>query len=474
MEAYWNYVLQFGLDIRPDKMAFDTSAPRYRKEETAMLLEIRVRIVLALCAFAIAGLTATPSSADLQKYVSKPEPSFEWQVKNKIEQSGDGIYDLQFVSQVWQSKKWQHQLQIYRPAETAPSSTMFLWVTGGAATPQSVSLGMDLARKIKAPVAFVYHIPNQPLLEGNLREDDLIAETFVRYLKSRDESWPLLLPMVKSVVKAMDVLQAFGKKEWNSSMDKFIVAGASKRGWTTWLTAAVDKRVGAIAPVVIDVLNMRAQMSRQVQTLGAYSSRLTPYSSRGLLPIPETPAGRRLLNMVDPWAYRDRLTMPKLIVNGTNDFYWATDALNLYWDGIPNNKWVLYIPNAGHNLRRQDRPQREQLNDLVTNLAAFSRHQINRTPMPRLGWKHENVNGKLRLTIDANSAPTGARLWIAQSATTDFRSSQWREQEMTISGGKVIGDVTPPEKGHLAFFGELTYEIDGLHYQLSTQVRTTE
>jgi hypothetical protein len=45
---------------------------------------------------------------------------------------------------------------------------------------------------------------------------------------------------------------------------------------------------------------------------------------------------------------------------------------------------------------------------------------------------------------------------------------------MTISGGKVIGDVTPPEKGHLAFFGELTYEIDGLHYQLSTQVRTTE
>jgi PhoPQ-activated pathogenicity-related protein len=178
--------------------------------------------------------------------------------------------------------------------------------------------------------------------------------------------------------------------------------------------------------------------------------------------------------MVDPWAYRDRLTMPKLIVNGTNDFYWATDALNLYWDGIPNNKWVLYIPNAGHNLRRQDRPQREQLNDLVTNLAAFSRHQINRTPMPRLGWKHENVNGKLRLTIDANSAPTGARLWIAQSATTDFRSSQWREQEMTISGGKVIGDVTPPEKGHLAFFGELTYEIDGLHYQLSTQVRTTE
>jgi len=436
----------------------------------------RVRTVFALCAFASVGLTAAPTSADLRSYIDKPEPVFEWQLKNKIEreQSGDRIYDLQFVSQVWQGKKWQHQLQIYRPADAAPGATMFLWVTGGAAVPETISLGLELARKIKAPVAFLYHIPNQPLLEGNLREDDLIAETFVRYLKSGDESWPLLLPMVKGVVKAMDVLQAFGKKEWNAPIDKFIVAGASKRGWTTWLTAAVDKRVGAIAPVVIDVLNMRAQMSRQVQTLGSYSARLGPYSSRGLLPIPETPAGQRLLNMVDPWAYRDRLTMPKLIVNGTNDLYWATDALNLYWDGIPNNKWAVYIPNAGHNLRRQDRPQPEQLNDLITGLAAFSRHQINGTPMPSLTWKHETVNGKLRLTIDSNAAPIGARLWVAQSATTDFRTVQWQEQEVTISDGKIIGEVTPPENGHLAFFGELDYAIDGLRYHLSTQVRMTE
>jgi PhoPQ-activated pathogenicity-related protein len=215
-------------------------------------------------------------------------------------------------------------------------------------------------------------------------------------------------------------------------------------------------------------------MSHQIQTLGAYSTRLTPYSSRGLLPIPETPAGQRLLNMVDPWAYRERLTMPKLIVNGTNDAYWATDALNLYWDGIPSDKWVLYIPNAGHNLRRQDRPQREQLNDLITGLAAFSRHHISATPMPGLRWKHESVNGKLRLTIDAAPAPTGARLWIAQTATTDFRATQWRAQEMAFSDGKIVGEVTPPEKGHLAFFGELDYEIGGLPYRLSTQVRMTE
>lgn len=35
-----------------------------------------------------------------------------------------------------------------------------------------------------------------------------------------------------------------------------MVAGASKRGWTTWTTAAVDKRVFAAIPIVMDLLNL--------------------------------------------------------------------------------------------------------------------------------------------------------------------------------------------------------------------------
>ena len=441
-----------------------------------MLLRYRFIVILSSCAFAGVSLIAAPVWADLQNYLRKPEAAFEWQLKSRIddEHSGNRIYDLRFVSQVWQQNKWQHQLQVYRPPGVAPNSTMFLWVTGGAARAEYISMGMELARKIRTPVAFLYHLPNQPLLEGNLYEDDLIAETFVRYLKSGDENWPLLFPMVKSVVKAMDVLQAFAKKEWDASVDNFIVAGASKRGWTTWLTAAVDQRIRAIAPVVIDTLNMRAQMPRQLQVFGVYSSRLAPYSSRGLLPIPETPQGERLLSMVDPWAYRDKLTMPKLIINGTNDFYWATDALNLYWHEIPADKWVHYIPNAGHNLRRQDRPQPDQLNNLIDGLAAFSRHQISGTPMPSLSWKHESVNGKLRLTVTATPAPTGARLWVAQTSTTDFRAAKWSAQELRLSDGKIIGEVTRPDKRHVAFFAELDYEIDGLRYHLSTQMRLTE
>jgi PhoPQ-activated pathogenicity-related protein len=159
--------------------------------------------------------------------VRKPEAEFGWQLKEKIESqpSGDRIYDLHFVSQTWQENTWQHQLQVYQPRNVAPNSTMFLWVTGGSARSSYVSLGLELARKINAPVAILYNIPNQPLLESKLSEDDLIAETFVRYLKTKDENWPLLLPMVKGVVKAMDVLQAFGNVEWGEPINSFIVSG---------------------------------------------------------------------------------------------------------------------------------------------------------------------------------------------------------------------------------------------------------
>jgi hypothetical protein len=135
---------------------------------------------------------------------------------------------------------------------------------------------------------------------------------------------------------------------------------------------------------------------------------------------------------------------------------------------------VLYVPNAGHSLRRQDRPQPDQLNHLIDALAAFSRHQISGRPMPNLAWKHESVDGKLRLTIQGTPAPLGARLWLARTPTRDFRGAKWRAEELKSNNGQFVGEATPAATGHLAMFGEVDYEIDGLRYHLSSQLRLTE
>src|SRR5205814_10137280 len=90
--------------------------------------------------------------------------------------------------------------------------------------------GLALAGMVKAPVAFLFGVPKQPLY-GGLTGDKLIAESFVRYLTTEDGSWPLLFPMVKSVVRGMDALQAFAKQEWQTEVKDFVITGASKWGW---------------------------------------------------------------------------------------------------------------------------------------------------------------------------------------------------------------------------------------------------
>jgi PhoPQ-activated pathogenicity-related protein len=354
-----------------------------------------------------------------------------------------------------------------------PTGKMLLLNEGGSASMEKAMYAALLAGKIKAPVALLLGVPNQPLFGGK-KEDDLIAETFVRYLESGDASWPLLFPMVKSVVKGMDSLQEFSKKEWGEPVEKFIVGGGSKRGWTTWLTAASDPRVMAITPMVIDVLNMRNQLSHQQSSLGGVSKQISPYTSRGLVPIPDTPRAESLWSMIDPWTYRERFTMPKLIVLGNNDAYWSTDALNLYWDALPGEKYISYTPNAGHDLTERDAAGKKLHADrAINNVSAFVRYQLSGKPLPKLGWKHTTeADGGLRLTVTADPAPREARLWVARSNSRDFREARWESQAIELKAGEpVTASVAKPEKGFIAYYADLGYEIDGLPQWLCTQLR---
>lgn len=423
-------------------------------------------------------LGSTPLQAGLIEYVQKPDATFEWKFNGKKESLQGTIYDLHLFSQTWQNIKWQHRLQVYQAKGTQPAETMFLFNTGGGPNTGNQTLALELSRRIGAPIAFLYDIPNQPLL-GNKREDALIAETFCRFLdcEGKDDSWPLLFPMTKSVVKSMDALEAFSKQEWRKPVKSFIISGASKRGWTTWLTGASDKRVKAIAPLVIDTLNMVPQMEHQKKSFGRYSDMIRDYTEHNLVPIPEGPAAQTLWKIVDPYFYRNRLTMPKLIVNGANDPYWTVDALNLYWDELKGDKSVLIVPNAGHNLREKKNGRPELApSRAVSTLSAFAKHMITGRPWPQLEWKHLDESGLACLRVSSKTPATGARLWTTSCGNTDFRQCTWTEKLAEISaGGKlVVGKIKPPETGCMALYGEIDFEIDGLKYTLSTQVRVCE
>ena len=260
-------------------------------------------------------------------------------------------------------------------------------------------------------------VPNQPLLDGKT-EDELIAETFVRYLQTKDENWPLLFPMVKSAVRAMDAVQAWSKEN-GKPVARFVVTGGSKRGWTTWLTGAVDDRVIAIAPMVIVMLNLGQQGPNQLKVWGQYSEQIHDYVERGLMEKVATPAGTKLWKMVDPFTYRDRLTKPKLLINGTNDRYWTLDALDLYWNELQGPE----VP--GRAAQRRPRPESQPR---LGDLAAWGRFFVTSSSIARCPSSPgilPKEPAEIPLTIRANPAPQAARVWTARSGNRDFRESKW-------------------------------------------------
>jgi PhoPQ-activated pathogenicity-related protein len=414
---------------------------------------------LVLIAFAV------PARADLLSYLHRPEPAARWDLVDKKPMAGGTVYTLHLVSQVWHDIKWEHSVVIYRPDKIAHPETCGLLNTGGNPSPDQDMIGMQGAKAAGCPFAIIFNIPNQPLF-GGLTEDKIIAYTWKKFLATGDETWPLHFPMAKAVIKAMDAIQAFTKHEKQPPITGFLITGASKRGWTTWLVGASgDKRVKAIAPMVIDTLNLAAQVPHQLAMYGAPSEEVKDYTVAGLIDDIKTGRGKRLIELEDPYSYRDTLTMPKLIILGSNDPYWSQDSLNLYWDGLKGQKWILYNSNSGHDLANG-------VQRILTTLPQFLHAIAAGLAWPNWTWHYSAGASGEDVTIKSDIPIQSAIFWHVAAPTQDFRKFHWSSEPMTGSpGGEWTGHLARPESGYAAMYCEATFEVDGHRFSLTSQLQ---
>ena len=413
----------------------------------------------------------TPENA-LQKYLEKND-IYSWELRSSYPLIGVTAYDLLLTSQQWRAYSWTHQLTILVPEQLQYDGAL-LWITGGSLQNGVVKWTAEndgetlilslLAARNQAVVAILRQTPNQPLY-NNLSEDALISYTLNEFRNDRDFTWPLLFPMVKSAIKAMDAVQEFSKVTLAKEVDRFLVAGASKRGWTTWLTGASDPRVEAIAPAVIDMLNMPVSLDYQLKVWGDYSEQIRDYVDLGIPQDIHSVDGNTIATMIDPYAYRDKLTMPKMIFIGTNDPYWPVDAIKHYIQEIPGENFIHYVPNAGHDLGGAEQT--------FWAISAFFRHTITYSAYPVCSWEiSENGNGmKLEVQATAN-ALVEAYLWSADSEDRDFRDEQWNKLPLHAGGVHQIStDVDYPASGFSAFYVDLEYNDPfGSTYTKSTRM----
>jgi PhoPQ-activated pathogenicity-related protein len=423
-------------------------------------------------------------STPLDRYVAAADPAYAWEPVRELRGEGCVAHVLKMTSQTWLTPDdvdrttWWHWLTIVEP-ETITSDIALLLIGGGDnddGPPEEIrSTYARIASTTGSVVAELRMVPNQPLRfagdsGGARREDRLIAFAWSRFLRGGDTVWLPRLPMTKSAVRAMDTVSAYFEARGGSGprIGRFVVAGSSKRGWTTWTTAAADRRVVAIVPMVIDLLNVETSFRHHHDVYGFWAPAIKPYVEMGIPDWFGTPQMRRLREIVDPYEYRARLTMPKLIINATGDQFFVPDSSRFYFDDLPGEKHLRYVPNADHSMRQTDADG---------SVLAFYRSIVKGAPRPEFTWTFE-PDGSIRVRIGGPQVPAEARLWQATNPEArDFRLETlgpvWRSTVIAPqSDGAYVATMAAPASGWTAFFVELTYPGgDAPPLKLTTAVR---
>lgn len=402
----------------------------------------------------------------LDEYVAKPDTNYNYKVAATIPGEGGTLFVIDLTSQAWLTTNevdrplWKHWLNIVKPEEVTSTKSL-LFISGGAndGKPPRGADGnlIRIARATKSVVAELKMVPNQPLVfagetQGR-KEDSLIAYTWDKFLRTGDTKWPARLPMTKATVRAMDTVTAFcaSPEGGNIKVDGFVVAGGSKRGWTTWTTAAVDKRVVAIVPCVIDLLNIEPSMLHHYGAYGFWAPSIGDYTAFRIMDWNGTPEYRALMKIEEPFEYRQRLTMPKFIINAAGDQFFLPDSSQFYFNELSGPKYLRYVPNTDHSLRGSDAYE--------TMLACYSA-VLNQSPLPQFSWTREK-DGSLRVTT--KDRPTEVKLWQATNPNArDFRvetlGPRYESAPLAEASKDVyLAKVPAPDKGWTAFFVELTF-----------------
>ncbi len=426
---------------------------------------------------------AAPAGTALDRYVAAPDPSFAWKALRNLPAEGATATLLEMTSQRWLTEReverplWTHWLTVVRPARVT-SDVAFLYITGGSLDRDPPSAPpawlVEMARDTGTVTAELRLVPNQPFVFADdptrtgRSEDDFIAYTWDKYLRTGDDRWPARLPMTKSAVRAMDAVTAFTASSAGGgrAARRFVVSGASKRGWTTWTTAAVDRRVVAIAPVVIDMLNLERSFEHHFRVYGAWSDAVQDYVDHGIMNWLGTPQFSALMKIVEPYQYRTRLTMPKFIMSAAGDQFFLPDSSQFYFDDLRGEKLLRYVPNASHSLDKTD---------ALESVEAFYASIVKSRRRPRLTWTFE-PDGAIKVV--SKDRPSSVLLWQAvnpdaRNFRQDVLGNAYVSRPLSPGGPNTwIARVPKPAAGYTAFFIELSFPGAGRYpIKVTTPVR---
>ncbi|KAL5017808.1 hypothetical protein ScPMuIL_003530 [Solemya velum] len=450
-----------------------------------------VRSVFLLCVVGVC-CGATP----LDDYVNRPDPTYAYKEISQTRGATYTTYILNMTSQTWKSSEvtdqsvWWHYLTVTVPDVLTVQDSAFLFIEGGAndedppsLTREFVTMTIRLAVSTGAVACNLQMVPNQPIVfkddpsSAQRYEDAIIAWTWKKYVDKNGSDPEILLrmPMTKAVVRAMDTVTDHIQSTQNMSVNKFVIAGESKRGWTTWTTAAVDRRVIGFVPIVEDLLNMVTNLHHFYRAYGGWTFEFQDYYVVNFTANLDNPLVQRMAGIVDPISYNDRYRgVPKMIISATGDGFFLPDDSHFYFDQLNGPKYLRTFHNSRHSLTGHEDERYSALRSFFLSVAT-------RQPYPEMTWiKQATRNGGF-IRVSTNTEPISVACYYANTLDgnrRDFRllikdpaSSNvlpnpvmWYEKPVESLGNNTYRVAfRNPTQSWLAFFVKVTFAGGTLH-----------
>ena len=431
-------------------------------------LFIVIPFVLAYFMLNFIFLSAEEEYTSMSDYIESTKNEFSYDIQEVIYEENWTGYHIKMISGEWlDSKKvdqveWWHYVDIIIPKQTT-SSTGIMFIDGGEKSDDYFRLdaqSIGNAIKTESVIVNVSNIPFQPLNflsseQDSFEEDDLIAFAWNKFLKQgakqKDVEWLPRFPMTRAIVRAMDLAQEIVLQN-DIVVKDFVVSGASKRGWTAWTTAAVDSRVKAVVPMVIDMLNLVPSFENHYRSYGEFSPAVQEYVNYNIQDWLGTEEFKVLMSYIEPFSFIDKFTMPKYIINAGSDEFFSTDSWRFYYDKLPGEKIIRYVPNKNHSLDGRY---------LTEDLVSYFYRVINDIEIPSLSWNLSD--NKLIAELDYDGE-YDVSVWTAKNDNgRDFRL--WEEGELweetsigKLANNKYELNVSSNLKGYKAKMIEFTID----------------
>ncbi|XP_050394472.1 autocrine proliferation repressor protein A [Patella vulgata] len=450
---------------------------------------VKMGIILKLlCVLVlVSGILPTP----LDDYVNKPDATYKYFEITHYVHEDHTLYILNMTSQTWLTEDivekpiWWHYLTVTIPHVIRYPDAAFMFIEGGSntngpptGTDNFVALTTAMAVSTGAIGADLKMIPNQPVVfkadptHQRRSEDAIIAWTWKTFVESNGSNPEILLrmPMTKASVRALDTIADFVKKKVNNTVDKFFIAGASKRGWTTWTTAAVDKRVIAMAPIVMDLLHMVQNLHHHFRAYGGWTFAFKDYYVLNFTDHLDNPYTQAMADIIDPIAYNDRYaTIPKIIVSTGGDEFFLPDDSHYYFNELQGPKYLRILPNAEHSCAGHEI-------SLLFTMRAFFLSVITKTTLPKFTWVREETPTGGRITIMSDQKPKTVNMYYATTLDGERRDFRllvgtpgdpskplphpviWLRDDVKDMGNNTyVAEIDKPFVGWTAFFVQVTF-----------------